>query len=151
MSSKRQMGCKAFHMGLSMGLHLQLPSLIPASSSGPRSVHVGRAGCCCHLPSPVGGWDPGRGADLQRRARAGAVTLAKEVRETTLPASGPYGRRAEGTGLRRALRSRLYPRPAGPGGAPGPRLRRPALWRATRPATAPAGSRAAQSPGPHPP
>lgn len=98
-----------------MGLNPQLPSLILASSSRLRSLHVGRPGRCCHLPSPVGGWDPGRGADLQRKAGAeAAAALAKRVRKATLPVSSPYGRRAEG--------KRASP---GPMVAPGLTARRP--------------------------
>lgn len=97
LSSKRQVGCVFFHMGNVMGLDPQLPSLILANSSRLRSLHVGRPGHGCHLSSPVGGWDPGRGADLQRKVGSGAAAaLAKRVLKATLPVSGPYGRRAEG-------------------------------------------------------
>lgn len=151
--SKRQMDCKIFHMGEAM--EGSIPNF-PVSSRRPAPD-----GEVCTWTGPAA-------AVTSRRQLAGAIqarapTLFKErlgqrpppsprkSERPRCPSSAHMARERKRKGHCWAICSCLGSWSAGPGGAPGPRVRSPALRRATPPDTATSHSRAARSPGPHPP
>lgn len=153
LSSKRPVGCKIFPYGSHGGSIPNFPVSPRRAVPRLRSLHVGWPSRCCHLP--VASWRvgsrPGRRPFLKKRRghRCRPRQGNPEDHTTRLrpiwPASGGEA------GHRWARSSCLDSRPAGPGGAPGPRVHPPAFRRPTPPQTASARSGAARNPSLHPP